>query len=220
MTEPETQALARKEETQAVEMLNVATLAVVGNDTQYVSAKTFRQAANTAFKNADAMEKSATRPILDGLEVVRSWFRPAKAALKKAVETIDPKITKFELDREKARLAEEAKLREKARVEEQKLLDAAQKLRDKGKDVQAAAKEEAAASIVTPAVASTIPKIAGTYHTEEWDMEILDAALVPHPEYTMPNDKKILGIGKATDGKIEIPGVRFFKRRTQASRKA
>jgi len=215
----QTEQIARREETQAVEMLNVATLAVVESDTQYVSAKTFRQAANTALKNADAMEKSATKLILEGLEVVRSWFRPTKAALKEAKETLDRKITKFELDREKARLAEEARLREKARADQAKLDEKAAALEAKGKPVQAAAAREAAASVVTPAVASTIPKVAGTHHTDVWDIEIIDEKLIPR-DYLMVDEAKIEKMVKAMDGQIEIPGVRNFKRRSQASRKA
>ena len=213
-----TEALVRQEEPKAQELVRIAAQAVVKDDEQYIAAKTFRKDAVAYFKHWDTMEKEATKPILQGLEKIRSWFRPIKAAAKLAKETIDPKISAFETERERLRLAEEARLREAARKAEQKLLDDAQRLKDKGKIVQAAAKEEAAASIVTPAVMPNIPKVAGTYYREVVAMEIVDPKLVPHPEYTMPNEDKILAIGEATDGKEEIPGVRFFKRRIQASR--
>ena len=219
-TQAPTEALVRQEAPKAQELVEMATQAVVKTDAEYISAKTFRKNTVAYFKHWEKEEKEATQPILQGLEKVRSWFRPIKAAAKLAKETIDPKISAFETERERLRLAEEARLREVARKEEQKLLDAAQKLRDKGKVVQAAAKEEAAASVVTPAVIPSIPKVEGTYHREEWDIELVDISLIPKEWWTVPvvDEASIKSRVKATDGKIEIPGVRNFKRRIQASR--
>ena len=212
-----TEALVRQEEPKAQELVKIAAQAIVKTDEQYVAAMNFRKSTNAYIKHWEAMEKEATKPILQGLEVMRGWFRPIKNAAKLAKETIDPKITVFEQAREKARLAEEARLREKARAEERKLLEQAQALKEKGKDVQAAAKEEAAASIVTPAVMPSIPKVEGTYHREEIDIEIVNPKLIPFPDYWMLDEKKIKATAKA-DPEKEIPGVRIFKRRIQASR--
>ena len=96
-------------------------------------------------------------------------------------------------------------------------MEDAEKLKAKGKDVQAAAKVEAAQSIPTPAVMPTIPKVEGTYHREEIDVEIVNRDLIPFPQYWMIDEKKIRAMAKAEPEK-EIPGVRIFKRRIQASR--
>ena len=212
-----TEALVRQEGPKAQELVKMATQAVVKTDEEYIAAKIFRQNTVAYFKHWEKEEKEATQPIVQGLEKVRSWFRPIKAAAKLAKETIDPKITAFENERERLRLAEEAKLREQARVREQKLLEDAEKLKAKGKDVQAAAKVEAAQSIPTPAVMPTIPKVEGTYHREEWDIEIVDRKLVPY-EYWLIDEARIRKVVKAMDGDIEIPGVRNFKKRIQVSR--
>ena len=219
MTAPDTQALDRQEEPKAQELVKIAYQAIVKTDEQYVAAMTFRKSTNAYIKHLEVMEKSATGPILQGLETVRGWFRPSRNAATLAKVTIDPKINAFEQAREKARLDQEARLREQARKQEQKLLDDAKKLEDKGKPVQAAAAREAAESIVTPAVIDTLPKVEGTYHREEWDIEIVDAKLIPE-EYKVIDESKIKKLVKAMDGQIEIPGVRNFKRRIQASRKA
>lgn len=216
-TQAPTEALVRQEGAKVKEVLKVAEQAVVKTDEQYVSAKELRKAANNYIKNMDTMEKSATKDLLKGVETIRSWFRPYKAIAKKAKEILDGKITILEGERERLRLAEEAKLREQARIKEQKLLEQAEALKAKGKDVQAAAKEEAAASIVTPAVMPTIPKVEGTYHREEWDIEIIDAKLIP-VEYLVVDEQKIKRTVRAMDGKIDIPGVRNFKKRIQVSR--
>ena len=212
-----TEALVRQEEPKAQELVRIAAQAVVKTDDQYIAALNFRKSTNAYFKHWEGMEKEATKPILQGLEVMRSWFRPIKDAAKLARETIDPKITAFETERERLRLAEEAKLRNQARVREQKLLEDAEKLKAKGKDVQAAAKVEAAQSIPTPAVMPTIPKVEGTYHREEWDIEVVDRKLVPY-EYWLIDEARIRKVVKAMDGDIEIPGVRNFKKRIQVSR--
>jgi len=216
-TQAPTEALVRQEAPKAQELVKMATQAIVKTDQEYIDAKTFRKNTVAYFKHWDTEEKEATKPILQGLEKVRSWFRPIKEAAKQAKEIIDPKITAFETEREQARLAEEAKLREQARVKEQKLLEQAKALEAKGKTVQAAAKVEAAQSIPTPAVMPSIPKVEGTYHREEWDAEIVDRKLVPY-EYWLIDEAKIKKIVKANDGNIDIPGVRNFKKRIQASR--
>lgn len=213
----QTEALVRQEGAKVEEVLKVAEQAVVKTDEQYVSAKELRKAANSYIKNMDTMEKSATKDLLKGVETIRSWFRPYRAIAKKAKEILDGKITTLEGERERLRLAEEAKLRDKARAEEQKLRDQADKLRASGKEVQAQAKEEVAANVVAPAVMPTLPKVEGSYHREEWDIEIMDAKLIP-VEYMVVDEQKIKRMVKAMDGKIEIPGVRNFKRRIQASR--
>ena len=212
-----TEALVKQEGGKVQAILQRAEAAIVKTDEEYVGAGQDRKWTNTYIKNLDTMEKSATRPMLDSLETVRSWFRPYKILAKRAKDILDVKITEFETEREKARLAEEAILREQARVKEQKLLEQAKALEDKGKNVQAAAKREDALRLPIPAVMPTIPKIEGMHHREEWDIEVVDRKLVPY-EYWLIDEARIRKVVKAMDGDIDIPGVRNFKKRIQVSR--
>ena len=212
-----TEALVKQEGGKVQAILKVAEEMVVKTDLEYVAAGEYRKATNGYIKNMEQMEKSATRPILDGLETIRSWFRPYKTLAKRAKDIIDVKITEFEVGREKERAAEEARLREKERIERERLLKQAEQLTEQGKDFKAAAKIGAAQSIPTPAVMPTIPKIEGMHHREEWDIEIVDRKLVPY-EYWLIDEARIRKVVKAMDGDIDIPGVRNFKKRIQVSR--
>lgn len=212
----QTEALARSETTKAQEMLAVAQAAVIETGDQYVDAGNFRKAIRKYERDVEDMEKSATRPILAGLETVRSWFRPARDASAKARAIMDQKLTAWNQQKERLRLAEEAKLREKARAEEAKLRDQAAKLEQKGKTVQAQAKLEAAESIPTPAVVDTTPKVKGMHFREDWDFEVINADDVPDQYWCLDLDK-IRKLVRATKGELEIAGIRIFKKQTVAS---
>ena len=212
-----TEALVRQEGVKVQEILKRAENMILKTDTEYVDAGECRKATNGYIKNMEKMEKAATKPIMDGLEIVRSWFRPYKTLAKRAKDILDVKITEFEVGREKERAAEEARLREKERIERERLLKQAEQLTEQGKDFKAAAKIGAAQSIPTPAVMPTIPKIEGMHHREEWDIEIVDRKLVPY-EYWLIDEARIRKVVKAMDGDIDIPGVRNFKKRIQVSR--
>jgi tetratricopeptide (TPR) repeat protein len=134
----------------------------------------------------------------------------ADAPLVEAEGIIKPRIGAYLAEQEKIRQAEETRLREVARKEEEdrRLLDAIAA-------EQAGEKEEAAAILdekpqVAPIIVpKSVPKVSGVSTQELWDFEITNESLIPR-QYLTPDIK---AIGKVVDGlksKTNIPGVRVF----------
>ena len=62
--------------------------------------------------------------------------------------------------------------------------------------------------VVAPA-GQAVPKVDGVSYRDTWRQEVTDASLVPRP-YLMVNDQAIAKVVAATQGAVQIPGVRVF----------
>lgn len=62
---------------------------------------------------------------------------------------------------------------------------------------------------VTAPLVPSVPKVDGVSYRDEWRHEVTDAKLVPR-EYLMVNEPAIAKVVAATQGAVQIPGVRTF----------
>lgn len=127
-----------------------------------------------------------------------------------------------EEDRKRLAIERERQMaEEKARKEAEKTSDKAHELIQKGQEAKAEAIIDKAAEKIeaTLAAAPVVPeKPQADYRlTESWDIEVMNADLVPR-QYCEPDEVKIRRIVKANEGRIEIPGVRIFRKRSVASK--
>jgi len=142
--------------------------------------------------------------------------REAEAAAQRERERLE-QAARRQAEAEQRRLQAEAETR---RLEEASALEA------RGDGAAAVRLLEApipvplvvAAPVFMPAPApAPAPKVEGISFREDYDFEILDAAVIPR-EYLMPDEKKIRGVVRAMRASTNIPGVRAFSRRVASVR--
>ena len=62
-------------------------------------------------------------------------------------------------------------------------------------------------------VVEDAPKVQGVSVSDKYDFEIVDADLIPR-EYLIPNERMIRDMVKASNGEVDIPGVKIIKDKT------
>jgi len=141
-----------------------------------------------------------------------------------AERMVKPKITAYLTEQERirheqeraAREAQEAKrrvddaLRKAEEAEDKEMMDAMAAHLDEAMEIDAASPTE-------PVTVSPPPKTVGLSMREDWDFEIVDAALIPRA-YLLPDLPRIRHEVRASKGKIEIPGVRPFAKTVLSAR--
>ncbi len=144
--------------------------------------------------------------------------------LKRAKDILDKKIADYLWEEDQKRLAAERERQladERARKEAEKTTDKAHELIQRGQDAKAEAVLDKGIEKIEAikAAAPVVPEkpVADYRLTETWDIEVMNADLVPR-QYCEPDEVKIRRIVKANDGQIEIPGVRIFRKRSVASK--
>jgi hypothetical protein len=164
--------------------------------------KPIKQKMDAAKKEVLDQEKAADKPLLEA----EAWLKPL--------------ISNYLIEQEKARKAEEDRLREIARKEEEeRQLQAAIEAEQNG------SKEEAEEIISAPVQAApvvvpkTVPKVAGISQRENWDFEIVSESLLPR-QYLMPNLVAIRQVVRGLKGNANIPGVKVFKTSSIAAGRA
>lgn len=169
------------------------------------------------------MVKEYRRAVAELLDpIVEKAFAAHKEAVKQrnrldapadeAERTVKAKMIEWK-EAEEARIREEARVAEEAarrKAEDERLAEAeaAEKAGDK-----LAAEALMDAPILTPPVMSmrTVPKIAGVAPRAVWTFEITNQALLSR-EHLMPDLIKIGGVVRAMKGLTKIPGVRVFQK--------
>lgn len=144
--------------------------------------------------------------------------------LTRAKEILDRKIADYLYEEDRKRMAVERERQmaeEKVRREAEKASDKAHELIQKGQEAKAEAIIDKATEKIEAvmAAAPAVPEkpLADYRLTQTWDIEIMNAEIVPR-EYCQPDEVKIRRIVKANFGRMEIPGVRIFQKRSVASK--
>ena len=205
----QTEALARQEQTKAQEFLTLANAAEVTNQAQNEAGAAFLKTIKGFFATNELARKNLVKPLNDHVKWINGQFKPSNDVALTAETVMKKKLADYELKRRQIAAQEEARLRDAADKQRQKDLDAAAKLEAAGKLQQAEAKREKAEMAPTPAVMGS-PGIKGLSFSEEITIEIVDTKLVPF-EYWLVDRAKVLAYAKATNGEVEIPGVRILK---------
>lgn len=166
-------------------------------------------------KEAEAARKEEERKRLVAEEQRKAAERRIKEleeAQKKAELEAQEQI-ELETERKKQ---EELKKADEASIIKEKEFQAQE---DDAKDKEESLKEEQELVFVQPDMTNVpkTPKANGLSIREYLDIEIIDASLVPR-EYCIPDEVMIRQVVKKMKGKIEIPGVRIFTKKSASVR--
>lgn len=194
---------------------NLAVDYVVDSNETFESAATELKTVKARIKELDSTRKGITKPMDESKSRIMDLFRAPLNLLEQAEKALKLTMITYTQDQEKKRLAEEARLREIARKEEESLRKRAQKAADKGKEEKAENLEQQADSIPVPVVTYSRPRTTGISTRKTWFAEVTDpdellkAVLdgdVPRAALTI-NMKFLNGQAKALKKELNYPGV-------------
>ena len=224
MAEPAFQLVETREvATRALSVVEQAkSIKVVDSDTYSAAGLLWKAIVDMIKEVDDAFDKN-----------IKRWHEGHKAAIadkakywnpldsaKKSVKKI---MSDYDTEQERIRQAEQRRLEEIARKEEEErrlaeAIAAEEAARASGATVEEAA-QEATAIIEEPVmvapvvVEKQVPKMAGgpVYQTR-WKFMITDAKKIPR-EYLIPDEVKIGGVVRAMKGTTNIPGIQAYPER-------
>lgn len=205
----QTEEIARQEETTAQEHLKLANTLEITTQITFEAGAAFLKAIKGYIASIDTARKNLVKPLNDHVKWINDQFRGANNLATTAEALVKRKLADYEIKRRQIAAQEEARLRDAADKQRLKDLEAARKLEEAGKHQQAEAKREKAEMAPTPAIMEP-PKIKGLSFSEEITIEIIDEDLVPRQHWII-DKASILALAKATNGEVEIPGVRILK---------
>ena len=173
--------------------------------------KAIRKKITETFKPIKQKMDAAKQEVLD-------QERKADAPLKEAEAFLTPQIIAWSAEQEKIRLAEEKRLQEIARKEEEdRQLSAAVDAEIHGD------KDSAEEIINTPVyvppvvVQKEVPKVAGMSIRENWKFRIIDETKIPR-QYLKVDDVKIGGVVRSLKLQHNIPGIEVYNEGSVAGR--
>jgi len=146
------------------------------------------------------MRKFFVAPLNKQVKGINLKFKPYTDVLDKAEAEIKSKMTAYQVEQEKIRLAEEDRLRKIQQKEYEKQVKKAEK---KDEDIPPP----------PPPVRVETPKVEGLSMRKMWDFEIIDIGKIP-AEYMIPDETKIRKIVNA--GVRKIAGIRIFEKTISA----
>ncbi len=177
-------------------------------------------------KALDEKRKAITSPLDAAKKATMDMFRPAVDAIAEFEKSVKAKMGDFVREQDRLRREAEAKAAEKARKDQERLMAQADKLREKGKEDLAAAKEMQAATTVAVAPVVEAPAASGAHARRIWKsrltdkMELIKAVAEgkASPELLDYNESVGNGLAKALKGGMNIPGLESFEDISIASR--
>jgi hypothetical protein len=190
---------------------------------QYTSAAAVLREVKTRAKALDDWRKSITKPMDEAKARVMALFKLPIEALAQAESSIKGAILAWDREQDRIRKAEEARLLEERRKEQERLAQlaqAAQQAVDKERQdknnarinaIKAAVfeKRALAAAAAPLAVPPPAPKAAGVSTRQVWKFEVEDFSKLPD-SFKLANTEMLGQVARSTKGKMEVPGVRFY----------
>jgi len=169
-------------------------------------------------KEAEAARKEEERKRLIAEEERKAAERriiELEEEKKAELEAQEQAKLEIELEAERKKQEELKKSEEESSIKEKEF----QAQEDNAKDKEESLKEEQELVFVQPDMTNVpkTPKANGLSIREYLDIEIIDASLVPR-EYCIPDEVMIRQVVKKMKGKIEIPGVRIFTKKSASVR--
>lgn len=177
-------------------------------------------------KDIDETRKTMTKPLDEAKKSIMAFFEPATTSLTKAESIYKQKIIAFDKTEAEKALKLQRELEEKARLQREALEKEAAELAKAGNAEAASIVAEQAQITTAPIVNIAPPKVAGISTRKNWKAEVVDVlALVKAVaegkaplELIAPNMTVINRYAKASEDKLNIPGVRAFNDVVIASR--
>jgi len=194
----------------------------IGTEVHIATADDYEDAAATLqrikgrSKELDDLRRSLTRPIDEAKKRIMDLFARPVQLLADAEFAIKRGLLGYQREQERIRAEEEARLREQARKEQERLLARSQRASAAGKDEMAEVLEEQASMVPVPIVVSDTPRISGLSTRQTWHAEIVDwtalirAVAEGHvPDIVLMPDMTILNAqARALKTALNYPGVR------------
>lgn len=230
MNEP-TKALALPDtkdiDQKALSVLEASKGLVIQNDKHYVSAGDFLK----SLRDIQSEIRETFDPAIHAAHEAHKAVLAAKAKHAKPIEEaeriVKDKMLGYQDDRERQRRAEEARLREAARQQEEEDRNArAQQLIEAGKPEEALAILDQEVEPPPVILRAGVPKIKGVIQREGIKAEVYDlmalvkgvaSGAVPIA-LIEPNMKAINAMMRAADGKLKLPGVQVVPDKTLVTR--
>jgi hypothetical protein len=196
----------------------------ISNQLEYEGASIVLKEIKSRYNELDTQRKKITKPLDDAKKEVMSLFKTPLELLEKAETKIKGLMISYTAEQERKAREDQRKLQEAAdkETERQRKLVEAQIERAKASDKddkveQLEAKKETIAPISVPTIAPQINTPSGVSYRDNWTAEVIDANLVPR-EYMVVNLQALNAVAKSTKGTLNIPGVKFVCTKVLASR--
>lgn len=206
---------------QTPEIIEVNTLALsVPDQARQIAAITtaedYTRAGNILLTIKEIRKKieNTFRPIKQKMDAAKKEVldqeKAADKPLAEAEAYIKPLISGYLAEQERIRKAEEDRLREIARKEEEerRLAEAIAAEQSGEKEV---AEEIISAPVQPPPVVvpKTVPKVSGVSMMKQWKFRITDINKVPR-QYLMVDEQKVGGVVRALKDQANIPGIEVY----------
>lgn len=187
----------------------------ITNQEQYTLAGDILKEIKTRIKELDDERKKITKPLDDAKKAVMNLFKPPTELLEKAEVKVKTSMLAHTEEQERKAREEEKRLREIAEKEaerQRKALEAKiMRAESSGKTEKAEELREQIENIAIPDIPVVAPAIEtpkGISYRDKWTAEVVDFKALPD-EYKIANQQALDKVAQATKGALTIPGVKF-----------
>lgn len=206
---PDTSAI----EQQRDGVVSVANAIRVTNNQEMVGASDVLRQIKTTLKTIDAEVDPSIRKAHEAHKEIVSLKKRLTAPLEEAERIVKSRISQYTMAQEKARQAEEMRLREIARQQEEdrRLAEAIELEREGSQEALEQAQAIIEAPVVAPVVVvqKTVPKVEGISTRKVWKYRIVNEHQIPR-EYMTPNEKAIGAYCRSMGANAKMCGVEFY----------
>ena len=216
---------AEKETNAAIQLAHQFDSYAITTEDQYGIAAIDLKGIKLKTKELDDLRKSLTRPLDESKKRIMDFFMKPLNFLNKAEENIKAAMLAWQRKQEVIRQAEENRLRELQRKEEERIRLEQEKIQKQAEAEAAKGKTDKAfgltqkadmltekadvLAMATPFVNSTVQTVSGISMRKAWKYRIIDETKVPR-EYLMIDESKLGAMARATKGTVKVDGVEFY----------
>lgn len=201
----------------------------ITNESEYEEGSALLRKIATVKKAVEAERKSVTKLLDTAKKGIMGMFKPLIEQLDEARESIDERMTGWEMKKEALARKEEERERKKAEAQAKRLKTIADKKLAKAETLaqERAIKEQLKASweaalAVGDAKASMVntegPQAEGISRRDVWDFEVENFDAVPHFWLRCEVNRTQILRAKREEETLEVPGLRFFQVRKRTVR--
>jgi hypothetical protein len=189
---------------------------LIETNEQAILAGDFLKQVKGKYKSLEIHRKAITQPLNKSLTLINQMFNKPKDELSDAERVLKKGLITFNEAVSIKQRADELRLSELARKEEEKrrtkLEEKAKKAELKGNSDQAEELKQMATDLCVPPKESQYeaPKISGTSTRTKWDWRIKDEQKIPR-SFLKADDKQLNAIAKSgIKGAMDIAGIEFY----------
>lgn len=208
-----TESVAKRDEILAElsTILSTAESLEIRTATQYENAAELLQRLKGAMKRSEEERKALVKPYNDEVARINGDFKPVKDRAGQIEGMLKRAIRAYNEEQDRKARELEAKEREKAQRQQERLNERARKAEEKGDTHKAEQLREQAEDTSMPVVAPSTPKVQGLHTREVAKWEYLDRTQI-RPEYLVPDEKAIGAVVKSMGKRAEgvVGGIKVW----------